>query len=80
MSKKILKLSAYYEPEKFAELHLEKDLFNTLSENDFQIEMYVSTPTRGVTQEEYEEYKNIPYEEQFNGALKIIRFNMRREG
>ena len=80
MSKKILKLSAYYEPEKFAELHLEKDLFKTLSENDFQIEMYVSTPTRGVSQEVYEKYKNIPYEEQFNGALKINRFKMRREG
>lgn len=77
---KILRLPTYYFPESLAASHLIYDLEDSYVNAGFEIELYTPTPTRGVTDEVREEYKKIPYEEKYDGKIKIHRFPMRKEG
>ena len=77
---KILKLPAYYDPEKTASAHLVKDIEDVYIAEGFEFDIYVSTPTRGVSDELRKRYKKIKYEEKCDGKIKIHRFSMSREG
>ena len=77
---KILKLAAYYAPENTAILHLTKDREEAYLAEGFELEVYAPTPTRGISDEVYEEYKKIKYEEKYDGKIKVRRFSMSREG
>ena len=77
---KILKLSPYYFPERISSSHLTEDLEEGFVRAGFEIEIICPTPTRGVSEEEYERYKNVKYEEKYEGKIKIHRFSMFREG
>lgn len=77
---KILILSPYYYPEQIASSHLTDDLERAIIESGSTIEIYTPTPTRGITDNIYKKYKNIKYEEKYNGAIRIYRFPMFREG
>ena len=77
---KLLKLSAYCDPEQVSSSHLTKDLQAAYLAAGFTIENFVPTPTRGVSKEVREKYKKIKYEEQENGKIIIHRFSMFREG
>lgn len=77
---KVLELSPYYYPEKISSSHLSDDLAETFANAGFEIEVYSPTPTRGITEEVYREYKNKPVEELKNGKIKVYRFKMFREG
>lgn len=77
---KILKLSAYYTPERVSSSHLTEDMEIACGANGIITEIYAPTPTRGVSAEEREKYKTIRYEEKLNGKLIIHRFSMFREG
>ncbi len=77
---KILRVPSYCEPERISSSHLEHDLYQKYVESGFEFEVYAPTPTRGLTDEEYENYKNIKYSEKYDGAMKIYRFSMFREG
>ena len=77
---KILKLSPYYYPERISSSHLTEDMEEAFANAGFEIEVYSPTPTRGITEEVYREYKNKPVEELKNGKIKVYRFKMFREG
>lgn len=77
---KILKLSPYCFPEQDASTHLTNDLNKAYAQNDFFIENFVPTPTRGVSREVRAKYKEIKFEVQENRHIMIHRFAMFREG
>lgn len=77
---KILKLSAYYEPEQIASSHLTKDLEEAYIENGFLLKVITPTPSRTVSKEVRKKYKKIRYETKYDGKIEIIRFPLFREG
>lgn len=77
---KVLKLSAYYSPERFSSSHLSKDMEQAYIEAGITTEVYAPTPTRGVSDEERNIYKGIKYEEKHDGMVRVHRFSMFREG
>ncbi len=77
---KILRLSPYYAPERISSTHLTDDLENALAQKGYKTEIFAPTPTRGITNEEWEKYRKIKYEEKLGGKLIIHRFSMFREG
>lgn len=77
---KILKLPSYYFPETISSSHLSADLEEAYTTAGFEMEIYVPTPTRGISVETRNKYKKIKYEEKCDGKIKIHRFSMCREG
>ena len=72
---KVLRVPPYCEPERISSSHLEHDMYHEYVECGFEFEVYAPTPTRGLTNEEYQKYKNIKYSEAYGGAMKIYRFS-----
>ena len=77
---RILFLDAYFEPEQIAFTHLESDLLEKLSNEGNQIEVICPAPTRGISAETAEEYKNRKTEELYNGHVTVRRFSAPQEG
>lgn len=77
---KILRLSPYYAPERISSTHLTEDLDAAYAAKGYVTELFVPTPTRGISQEEWTKYKKIKYEEKLDGKLIVHRFSMFREG
>lgn len=77
---KILRLRAYYDPEKTAGIHLDHDLCEAFMNNGIHYISYTPSPTRGVSKEVREEYKSKRRETLYNGFVTINRFPMFREG
>lgn len=77
---KVLKLSPYFYPEQISSSHLSHDLEDAYIKNGIYTENFVPTPTRGIDEKTYQEYKNIKYEEFRDGFIKVHRFSMFREG
>ena len=77
---RILKMSPYFEPEQVGTTHLHRDLREAYVKAGFTMVDYVPRPTRGISDEVYEEYKHKKYEEQLDGKVIIHRFAMFREG
>lgn len=75
---KILKPSAYYEPEVFSSAHLNNDLEKALVENGDEIYIVTPQPSRGCTEEDYIKYK--PREQKYDGHVNIERFKLMKEG
>lgn len=76
----ILFLDAYYEPEKIAYTHLERDLIEGLISDGHKIKIICPTPTRGIDKETREKYKNKIFEEKYNGSVTVNRFKAPQEG
>lgn len=76
----ILQLSHYYFPEIISSSHLTDDLEDAYVKAGDTITVFAPTPTRGISDETREIYKNKLYEERKNGSIKIYRFHMIREG
>ena len=49
---KVLKLAAYYAPERISSSHLTADMEDAYVEAGIVTEVYAPTPTRGITDEE----------------------------
>ncbi|MBQ0111404.1 MAG: hypothetical protein KBS41_05730, partial [Oscillospiraceae bacterium] len=64
---KILRLPAYFLPEKFSSAHLQYDRLQIWSQIGFEIEVYTPIPTRGISIETRNAYKKSPNEELFSG-------------
>ena len=77
---KAIKLSSYYEPEQISSTHLTRDLDYAYVQAGINIEICAPTPTRGISNETYREYKHRKYEELYDGKIVIHRFSMFREG
>lgn len=76
----ILKPIAYYEPEQIASSHLDHDLEEAFVQAGYETIVVTPSPTRGISSEIRRKYKNIRYEEKFNGKVKIIRVPVFKEG
>ena len=77
---KVLRLNSYFYPEIMASGHLIDDLCEGFSKNKIELICITPRPTRGISAEEYAEYKNKNYEELYEGYVKVKRFPMFREG
>jgi hypothetical protein len=54
---RILQLAGYFFPEKAASIYLEENRYEAFSNAGFKTIVYVARPQRGLTEEEYQEYK-----------------------
>lgn len=77
---KILKLPAYHAPEQISSSHLSKDLEEAYVNAGIVTELYVPTPTRGISKEVRKEYKKKKYEEKYDGKIIVHRFSLFKEG
>lgn len=77
---RILFLDAYFEPEQIAFTHLENDLLEGLVNAGHEVEIVCPTPTRGVSEEVVQEYKNKKQETLYNGHVHVNRFSAPQEG
>ena len=77
---KVLQLTGYFFPEKAASIYLEDNRLQAFADAGFDMVIYASRPTRGLSDEEYEEYKHKSIELMYDGRLTVHRFAMYREG
>ena len=77
---KILRLGTYYYPETTAASHLVDDLFQGMVEANMELSIYVPFPSRGISNEVRNAYKNRKKEILYDGHVTINRFSMIKEG
>lgn len=77
---RILYPAAYFHPENTAFSHLEKDLLQTLTDAGHEVEVVCPTPTRGVGDEVWREYRRRKEETLYGGRVRVRRFWAPREG
>lgn len=77
---RILQLAGYFFPEKAASIYLEENRLEAFSNAGFKTIVYAARPQRGLTKEEYQEYKSKKQEMMYNGGVEVHRFAMYREG
>lgn len=77
---KVLQLTGYFLPEKAASIYLVENRLEAFANENFDMVIHASRPTRGLSDEEYEKYKNKKEELLYDGKLRIHRFAMYREG
>lgn len=76
---RILSLSGYYYPEIVSSSYLRDNRNEALIEAGFYIVVFTPIPTRGITKEVREKYKQIKYESLYNGHLIVHRFSLMSE-
>lgn len=77
---RILQLAGYFFPEKAASIYLEENRYEAFSDAGIKTIVYAVRPQRGLTEEEYKEYKHKKLEMMYNGGVEVHRFAMYREG
>lgn len=77
---KVLQLTGYFLPEKAASIYLTENRLEAFAEAGFDTVIWASRPTRGLSDEEYQEYKNKKQETMYDGKVTVKRFAMYREG
>ena len=75
---KILQLPAYFIPEQMASTHLHSNLHEAFTEAKIYRELYVPSPTRGVS----DQIRNSTQKDEilYDGYVSVHRFSMYREG
>ena len=77
---RVLQLAGYYYPEKAASIYLEENRYEAFSNADIYTIVYTARPQRGLTEEEYRDYKHKKLEMMYNDGVEVHRFAMFREG
>ena len=77
---RILQLAGYFFPEKAASIYLEDNRYEAFSDAGFHTIVYAARPQRGLSEEEYQEYKHKKLEMMYDGGVEVHRFAMYREG
>lgn len=77
---KILAFSCYYTPEVAASMYLTEDIYKGFVDAGFTVDVYVPLPTRGISGEVREEYKQKKVEKKYDGKLTVHRIYLYREG
>ncbi len=77
---KLLRLCAYFTPEKTASSHLSDDTYTALAKHKIDCVCITPQPTRGVSDEVRREYKDKKTEKLYGGYVTAKRFSMMREG
>lgn len=77
---RILQLAGYFYPEQAASIYLEENRYQAFADNGFHTVVYTATPTRGITDEQYKEFKKQKRDLMYAGSVEVHRFPMFREG
>ena len=77
---KILLLPPYFKPEQMASSHLDDNRHVAFAQAGIEMELYTSSPTRGIDIETRKTYKHRKKEIDYDGMMKVYRFSMYREG
>ena len=77
---RILQLAGYFFPEKAASIYLEENRYDAFSKAGFYTVVYAARPQRGLSEEEYQEYKHKKLEMMYDNGVEVHRFAMYREG
>lgn len=77
---RILQIPGYFFPEKAASIYLEDNRQEAFSKAGFYTVVYTSRPQRGLSEEEYQEYKHKNIEMMYDNHVEVHRFAMYREG
>ena len=77
---KVLQLTGYFLPEKAASIYLTENRLEAFGKAGIDTVIWASRPTRGLSDEEYEEYKHKKLEMLYDGKVTVKRFAMYREG
>lgn len=77
---RILQLAGYFFPEKAASIYLEENRYEAFSKAGFYTVVYAARPQRGLSEEEYQKYKNKKLEMMYDNGVEVHRFAMYREG
>ena len=72
--------TSYFYPEKAASSYLGENIRESFCENGFHIALYVPSPTRGISDLEYWEYRRRTFEMMYDNKMEVHRFKMFREG
>lgn len=76
---KILRLCAYFSPEKTASSHLIDDLYNAFADEKIDCICITPEPSRGVSDDVRNEYKKKRCESLYDGFVTVKRFSMMKE-
>lgn len=76
----ILVFSAYYTPEIAASMYLTENILAGMAKDGHHIEMFVPTPTRGISEEVRKDYKRRKKEALHDGHLIVNRMPLYGEG
>jgi len=77
---RILQLAGYFFPEKAASIYLEENRYEAFSKAGFYTVVYAARPQRGLSEEDYQEYKHKKLEMMYDNGVEVHRFAMYREG
>lgn len=79
-NKNVLLLPAYFEPEMTPTSFLMQDVHDSLMSGGYKLVIHTPMPTRGVSIEIRNQYKNCRYEVLNDGKMVVNRFSLIREG
>ena len=77
---KVMQLTGYFLPEKAASIYLTENRLEAFAKAGFDTVIWASRPTRGLSDEEYQEYKKKYLETMYGGKVTVHRFAMFRVG
>lgn len=77
---RLLLLPAYFTPELVADTPLDDARYEAFAKAGIEMELFTPEPTRGVSEEQKEEYRRIKKEKMYNGKMSVHRFSMMEEG
>ena len=77
---RLLYFVQYFPPEKASGLSIVLDMLEGFAEHGWKVDVYIPTPTRGVSDDVRNEYAKKRIERRFDGKLTIHRMHLYREG
>lgn len=77
---KLLLLPPYFKPEQMASSHLDDNRHSAFAAAGLEMELYTSSPTRGIDQQTRYDYIKRKKEVDYDGMMKVFRFSMYQEG
>ncbi len=77
---RLLQLAGYFFPEKAASIYLEENRYEAFGKAGIYTIVYTARPQRGLTEEEYQEYKHKKKQMMYDNMVEVHRFWMYREG
>lgn len=77
---RVLCLTSYHYPEQAASLYLYNNLYQTMVENGIAVDIITPVPTRGISPQQRQEYKNKREELLYDGMMVVHRFPLMKEG
>lgn len=76
----MLLLPAYFTPELVSDTPLDDARYEAYASAGMEMELFTSTPTRGVSDEDKQKYRKIKTEKMYDGKMTVHRFSMIDEG